>query len=69
MGVIWEVIQELGSMFFGTPRLAIPLLIVIALAAAVAHFANPQMAGGLLLGGCLAVLAENVFYAARQARK
>lgn len=69
MGVFLEVLQELGSMFFGTPRLAVPLLIVIAFAAVIAHFVNPQVAGGFLLIGCLAVLAENVFYAARQAKR
>ena len=69
MSVFLEVLQELGSMFFGTPRLAIPLLIVIAAAAAIAHFANPQFAGGFLLLGCLGVLAENVFYAARHAKR
>jgi uncharacterized membrane protein AbrB (regulator of aidB expression) len=69
MNVFLDVLKELGSMFFGTPRMAAPLLILIALAAAIAHFGAPQIAGALLLFGCLALLAENVLHTARNAKR
>ena len=69
MNIVLEVLSELGSMFFGAPRLAAPLLVLIALTAAIAHFGDPQIAGGLLLLGSLALLAENVFDAARKAKR
>jgi hypothetical protein len=69
MSVFLEVLEELGSMFFGAPRMAVPLLILIALAAAAAHFGYTHAAGGLLLFGCLALLAENVFHTARKAKR
>lgn len=69
MSVFLEVLKELGSMFFGAPRMAIPILIVIALAAAAAHFTNAQGAGAFLILGCLGVLAENVFHEARRAKR
>jgi hypothetical protein len=56
-------------MFFGAPRLAVPLLIVIALAAIIARFAYPSLAGGFLLVGCLGVLGENVLFTARRSRR
>jgi hypothetical protein len=68
MSIFLEVLKELGSMFFGAPRMAAPLLVLIAMAAAVAHFGDPQIAGALLVLGCLAVLAENVFDTARKAK-
>ena len=69
MGIFREVVKELGSMFFGSPRLAAPLLILIAIAAAVAQFGAVGLAGGALLVGSLAVLAENVFATARKAER
>ena len=69
MSIFIEVLRELGSMFFGAPRMAAPLLLVIALAAAIAHFGDPQISGGLLLLGSLALLAENVLDAARKAKR
>jgi hypothetical protein len=56
-------------MFFGTPRMALPLLVLISIAAAIAHFSDPQIAGGILVTGCLALLAENVFDTARKAKR
>src|SRR6185437_207427 len=35
MNIFLEVLRELGSMFFGAPRMAAPLLVLIAIAAAV----------------------------------
>ena len=69
MSVLLEVLKELGSMFFGAPRMAVPLLVLIGVSAAVAHFRDPQIAGGVLLIGCLALLAENVFHEARNAKR
>ena len=69
MNIFLEVLRELGSMFFGAPRMAAPLLVLIAIAAAVAHFGDPQIAGGLLLLGSLVLLAENVFDTARKAKR
>ena len=69
MSVIVEVLRELAKMFFGEPRMAIPILAVVALAAAAARYVGPLACAGALLFGCLLILAENVFYAARKARK
>ena len=69
MSIVVEVLRELGAMFFGAPRMAAPLLAVIALAALIAHFSDPQIAGGLLLLGALALLAENVLDTARKATR
>lgn len=69
MGILLDVLRELGSMFFGAPRMAVPLLALIAMAAAVARLGDPQIAGALLLIGCLVLLAENVFDAARKSRR
>jgi hypothetical protein len=69
MSVFLDVLRELAAMFFGTPRLAIPALAVIAIAALAAHYANPQIAGALLLFGLCAVLAENVLFEARRAKR
>jgi hypothetical protein len=67
--VIKEVLIELGKMFFGEPRMAIAILALIALAWAVAHYATPHAGGLLLLIGCLAILAENVFHTAHKSRR
>jgi len=69
MSVFLEVLKELGSMFFGAPRLAAPVLVLIATAALVAQFGAPQIAGGALVLGCLALLAENVWHTARKAKR
>ena len=69
MSVFLEVLKELGSMFFGAPRLATPLLVLIAIAASVAHIGAPQIAGAMLVLGCLALLAENVWHTARKAKR
>ena len=69
MNIFVEVLRELGSMFFGAPRMAAPLLVLIASVAAVAHFGDPQIAGGLLLLGSLALLVENVLDTARKAKR
>jgi len=68
MGVLGELLRELASMFFGAPRLALPLLILVAIVAAVAGAGWPEIAGAILVFGCLALLGENVFNEAR-ARK
>jgi hypothetical protein len=69
MDVLKEVFVELGKMFFGDPRLAIPLLALIAAAAATATYVSAQGAGALLVVGCVALLAENVFHVARKSRR
>ena len=69
MDVLKEVFAELAKMFFGDPRLSIPLLALIAATGAVATYISPQGAGALLVIGCVGLLAENVFHAARTARR
>ena len=66
MKVALAIVREVASMFFGTPRLAVPLLLIIAVSGALARFFNAQAAGGALLIGCLVVLAENVLHEARR---
>jgi hypothetical protein len=69
MDVLKEVFVELAKMFFGDPRLAIPLLALIAATGAVAAYLSAQGAGALLVVGCVGLLAENVFHAARKSRR
>ena len=69
MSVFLEVLRELGSMFLARRACRYPALAVIAIAALTAHFANPQIAGALLLIGLFAVLAENVLFEARRAKR
>jgi hypothetical protein len=71
MSVVWEVLEELWSMFVGDRRLTLLVLLVVAIAAAVAAFA-PQArvaAAVLILVGALLVLADSVRQAARKARR
>ena len=69
MSIVLDILKELGAMFFGAPRMAAPLLALIAIVAAVAHFGDAQIAGGLLLFGGLALLAENVLDTARKSSR
>jgi len=69
MEVVKEVFVELGKMFFGDPRLALPLLALIAGAAAAAHYLSANAGGALLIAGCVGLLAENVFHTARKTRR
>jgi cytochrome b subunit of formate dehydrogenase len=71
MSVVWEVLEELWSMFVGDRRLTLLVLTVVALAAAAAIFvaALHVLAAVFLLAGALAVLADSVFQAARKARR
>jgi hypothetical protein len=64
--MIGAILKELGAMFFGAPRLAAALLVLIGAAALLARDGRPRLAGVLLVGGCIALLVENVLHAARR---
>lgn len=70
MSILKEVLAELLGMFIGDARLSAAVLAVVALSAALIVLAkiDPLVGGGLLLGGCLAVLVEGVLSAARRHR-
>jgi hypothetical protein len=67
MNVLREVAEELFSMFVGDARLAIGVLLVVAVAAAAATFVQPWLGGVVLLLGCLGLLLDSVLHAARKA--
>jgi len=71
MSVVVEVLQELWSMFVGDRRLTLLLLALVALVATVARMltARPEVLGGALILGAMAVLADSVAHAARRASR
>jgi hypothetical protein len=71
MSVLVEVLQELWNMFVGDRRLTLWLLLLVALVAAIPRFltARPEVLGGALVLGAMAVLADSVAHAARRARR
>ena len=59
--------RELAGLFVDDGRLAVAILVVIAVAAAISRLPSASLAaGGVLLVGCLAVLAANVIRSAQQ---
>jgi hypothetical protein len=67
MNVLREVAEELFSMFVGDARLAIGVLLVVAVATAAATFVQPWLGGAVLLLGSLGLLLDSVLHAARKA--
>ncbi|MCR8722937.1 hypothetical protein [Frigidibacter sp. ROC022] len=66
MSILRDVLAELFGMFVADLRLTLAVLAVVALAAVLAlRLGQPELAGGELLLGCLAVLAASVLRAAR----
>ena len=67
MTMLKELAAELIGMFVAEKRLTIALLVIVAVAGSLVDFAglNPLVGGGLLLFGCLSLLIESVFRAAR----
>jgi len=70
MSILKEVLAELLGMFIGDARLSAGVLGVVALSAVLIDLAkiNPLIGGAALLAGCLAVVVEGVFSAARRQR-
>ena len=70
MNALKEMFNELVGLFVEDGSLALAVLGVVATATLLAVLAAPKaLIGCLLLGGCLAVLAENVLRARRNAAK
>jgi len=71
MSVVREVLEELWSMFVGDRRLALLVLLLVALTAAIAAFLPSARvaAAVLMLVGALAILADSVWQAARKSRR
>ena len=68
MNAIREALSELLGLFVEDGSLALATLAIVLAAALLAAVAAPKlMIGALLLGGCLALLAENVLRAQRGA--
>ena len=65
MTLIKDVAAELASMFVGDARLALGIVVVIAVAAAISLSGLPLAGGAVLLAGSLAVLLDSVRRAAR----
>jgi hypothetical protein len=64
MSAVKQALQELLGLFVEDGSLALAILAVVAAGALLALTGVPKLAiGGVLLGGCLAVLAENVWRA------
>jgi len=68
MTILRDVLAELFGMFVGDARLTAALLAVVGIATALIHIADapPLIGGGVLLVGCLVVLAGAVMRAARR---
>ena len=61
MNAVRQALQELLGLFVEDGSLALAILAVVVAAALLSLVGTPKLAiGVLLLGGCLAVLAENV---------
>jgi hypothetical protein len=67
MTVINEVVAELISMFVGERRLTIAVLAVVTVAWCLANFTDldPLVGGTMMLLGCLILLIESVWRAAK----
>jgi hypothetical protein len=67
MTMLKEIIAELIDMFVGDARLTLGVLAIVAGAAALIKIAgiDPLGSGSILLVGCLGLLIENVYRAAR----
>ncbi len=67
MTVLKEVVAELISMFVGERRLTIAVLGVVTVAGCLANFADldPLVGGTVMLLGCLMLLIESVWRAAK----
>jgi hypothetical protein len=71
MSVVWEVLEELWSMFVGDRRLTLLVLLLVGISAAVAAFL-PKLhvaAPVLILLGAVAILADSVRVAEGKARR
>lgn len=67
MNVISLIIRELFGLFVDDEFLALAVLAVVALAGLLAWLAAPQLlVGGLLLGGCVAVVMSSALKASRK---
>ena len=70
MSTLRQWINELLGLFVEDGSLALAILALVAAAAVLAAAAAPPIVTGLLLlGGCLAVLVENVVRARRNAAR
>jgi len=67
MTVINEVVAELISMFVGERRLTIAVLAVVTVAWCLSNFTDldPLVGGTMMLLGCLILLIESVWRAAK----
>ena len=67
MTVLKEVVAELIGMFVGEKRLTIAILGLVTVAACLVNFTDldPLVGGTVVLLGCLILLVENVWRAAR----
>jgi hypothetical protein len=67
MTVINEVVAELISMFVGERRLTMAVLAVVTVAWCLANFTDldPLVGGTMMLLGCLILLIESVWRAAK----
>ena len=68
MSLLKEVLAELIGMFLADLRLSVAVLVLVAVVAALVDGAgiDPLLGGGLLLAGCLAILAAVTAAAARR---
>jgi uncharacterized membrane protein len=66
MNIAADVFKELLGMFLADARLAVAILLLVAIVGAlVAVRVEPFLAGGVLLVGCLSILAGTVSREAR----
>jgi hypothetical protein len=67
MTVLKEVVAELISMFVGERRLTIAVLGIVTVAGCLANFTDldPLVGGTMMLLGCLILLIESVWRAAK----
>ena len=67
----WSAVgRELVGLFIDDGSLALALIAWVAVVALAAHLvAGGRWGGGLLLAGCIAVLAENIVRSARRAAR
>ena len=67
MTVLKEVVAELIGMFVGERRLTIAVLGVVTVAGFLANFTDldPLVGGTMMLLGCLILLIESVWHAAK----
>jgi hypothetical protein len=70
MNAVREALKELVGLFVDDGSLALAIIGLVAAATLMAAAAAPKaLIGCVLLGGCLAVLAENVLRARRSATR